>query len=139
MSYELVLQGLEERIRTVAGILYAGRGEPSVIQVTPSLYSTFIDADRSQTGQITVMVYRTAHSVWIQWQDNASAEREVADFINALPAAVDQDGHLGGRITSGMAKVSRVVGSYPIVNGTRYRVLDFTSEVTDKAPYGSGI
>ena len=139
MSYATVLAGLKLRFATVPGIKTILDYEPTSIQDAPLLYMLFDNAPRTQTGQMTVMPYRVLCRLCIRWQDNEYAEQELIPFVNSLPAAIDQDATLGGRITSGMARVTNIQGVFVTIGNTLYRALDVTVEATDKGPWKGGL
>lgn len=139
MSYATVIEGLKLRFATVPGIKTILDYEPTSAQDTPLLYMLFDEAPRTQTGQVTVMPYRILCRLCIRWQDNRYAEQELIPFVNSLPAAIDQDPTLGGKIASGMARVINVQGIFVTIGGVLYRALDVTVEAIDKGPWKGGL
>jgi hypothetical protein len=139
MSASTVYAGLAERFATVSGIKQLGLGEPTSIHDLPALYSAYEGFERGQAGQITTMTHRFVHRLVIRWQEFAQAEAQLLTFIHAIPAAIDADPKLGGRIPSGLARITGAAGGFTTIGKTKYRVVDFTSEVLEKAPFQSGI
>jgi hypothetical protein len=139
ITYEAVVEGLHERFATVKGIMAILDYEPKAIQTTPTLYSLLDRFDRSQEGQLTVMKYRVLNRLCIQWQDNEQAERQLAKFVNPLPASIDKDPKLGGRVSRGMAWVTEAPTGFFSIGDTTYRVLDMYVEVLTKGAFKSGI
>src|SRR5690348_12912083 len=103
--------------------------EPRSIQTSPTLYTLFDRFQRETSGQITAMKLRLLHRICVQWQDNEESERELLTFVHALPAAVDQNPTLGGLITKGIARISDGESGFVIISGTKYRSLDFFSDI----------
>jgi hypothetical protein len=113
--------------------------EPRSIQTSPTLYTLLDGFVRDTSGQVTAMKFRILHRVCVQWQDNEQAEAELLSFVHALPAAVDADPTLGGLITKGIARISDGESGFIIISGTKYRSLDFFSDIPTKGTYRGGI
>lgn len=148
VSYQDVVEGLHERFLTIPDFpAYNGAGdlinllkyEPGVIHHTPTIYTLLDGFERNASGQLTAMHYRILHRLVIQWQDNEQAELELMPFVHSVPAAVDVDQTLGGRITMGLARITSAQSGFIIISQTKYRCLDFFSTVPTKAPFQSGI
>ena len=148
VSYADVVDGLHERFLTIAGfpayneegvLINLLRYEPAVIHHTPTIYTLLDGFERNASGQLTAMHYRILHRLVIQWQDNEQAELALMPFVHRVPAAVDSDQTLGGRITMGLARISSGQSGFVIISNTKYRCLDFFSTVPTKAPFQSGI
>lgn len=138
-TYQDVLAGMHERLATVPGITRCLDYEPSAVQQPPLIYSLLDSFERSQAGQVTAMRYRILHRLVIAWVDTARAEQQLASFVNAIPAAIDADPQLGGRIPSGLARIADAQAVWVTIGGTVYRCLDCYSEVITKGPYRSGL
>jgi hypothetical protein len=138
-TYTDVVDGMHERLLTVPGIVACLDYEPLAVDQPPIVYSLLDAFERSQAGQVTTMRYRILHRLVIAWQDNEQAERQLATFVNAIPAAVDTDAQLGGRIPSGLARIADAQAAWVKLGDTTYRCLDCYSQVVVKAPYKSGI
>lgn len=141
IGYSDVIEGLHERYATVAAL----RGkpllayEPQSIQETPTLYSLLASFERSQAGQITAMRYRVMSRLILQWQDQEQAELALLPFVNSIPAAVDQDQTLGGRVNSGLARIADAETGFVIISQIKYRCIDFYADVLTKSAWKSGI
>lgn len=133
-----MLTGLHERFATVSGIAKLLKYEPTTIQAFPTLYSLLDTVERSQAGQLTVMRYRVLNRIIFRWQDNEQAELELIPFVNSVPAAIDADAKLGGRVDSGLARVTDIQAVFVTI-GALYRALDIYTEVLEKQPFKSGI
>jgi hypothetical protein len=139
MSYETVVEGLHERFATVEGIVGIQLGEPASIQATPYLYTLLDEVERTQAGQMTMMRYRSLHRLCFDTQDMEAAEAQLAGYVNAVPASVDADPQLTGRITGGLARISQGRATWVKLNGTLFRCLDYTSDVLEKGAYRGGL
>lgn len=144
MSALTVYQGLEVVFKGVAGLRNVILGEPSAAHDLPCLYTAFADFDRPLRGlppaeNLTAMTYHFTHRLMIRWQERPEAEEELLSFINSIPAALDADATLGGRLTRGNARISEGVSGFLALGGVTYRILDFTSEVLEKAPRSAGL
>jgi hypothetical protein len=113
--------------------------EPRSIQTSPTLYTLLDGFKRDTSGQVTAMKFRLLHRICVQWQDNEESERELLTFVHALPAAVDRDPTLGPLISKGIARISDGVSGFILISGTKYRCLDFFSDIPTKGTYRSGI
>ncbi len=138
MSYTSVIEGLHERFATVIGLKVLLVGEPTSVQDSPLLYSLVERVEReaqaTKPGHTLMRVtYRTLHRLCLKWQDNPTAEAELLALADAIPAAIEADPKLGGRIT-GDAHLSGAEAGWVTIGGTTYRVLDFYSEVLELAP-----
>lgn len=135
MSYSEILEGLEERFATVAGIKAILRYEPRSFQTFPLLYSLLDSVSIETDGGVRVYHYRILHRLVLPWQDNEKCELDLIAFVNSIPAAVDADPQLGGRLTNGWAEISDIdadwiqTGAGP--GAITYRALDFYSDVTE--------
>lgn len=138
MSYTTVKAGLIERLNTVSGLNVKLAYEPESIQDAPAIYTILDSFERTQEGQITVMRYRTLHRLWIKWQDNEAAEIELDSFVNSIPSAIDQDPHLGARLTRGVAVMADGVAEWRVISGVLYRTIDFFTETVEKGAYQGG-
>jgi len=87
----------------------------------------------AHTGTIKTVTYRILHRVAIRWQDNEQAELEAIPLVDAIPAAVEADPQLGGRIITGWAEVDECQPGWATIAGAEYRLLDFYSTVIEKS------
>lgn len=134
--------------RTVSGLVdYDDDGEPvnlldyepDVVHAPHLLYTLLADFKRDTAGQVTTMRYRLLHRLVIQWQDNQEAERVLRSFVHPIPAAFDADPLLGNLITKGLARISDGASGFVVISNTKFRCLDFFSDIPTKATYRSGI
>lgn len=132
MSYAGVIEGLHERFATVPGIAAILDYEPSSVQVSPLLYSVLDRVELGRMGQVRTYRYYILHRLLIRWQDGSAAERELIPFVNAIPAAVSADPHLGGRLGNGIAEIESIDALWTKIAGVEYRTLDFMSNVLEK-------
>lgn len=141
MSYTNVVAGIMERLATLSATLKVSLDyEPTGIHETPAAYVLYGGTrGRTTAGQVTVMPYEVRIRLLNKWQSNKECEAQLMPFVNSIPAAIDADAQLGGRITSGLAAVTDVEEGYIILGGVEYRRIDFLVHVVDKGPYGSGI
>jgi hypothetical protein len=139
VSATTVYAGLAARFATVNGIKRIILGEPTGAVEPPVLYTAYESFTRGQAGQVTTMTHRFTHRLLLRWQDFSQSEAELLSFVNAIAAAVDADPKLGGRVTSGMARVTGATTGFVTISSTKYRVIDFTTEVLEKGSFQSGI
>jgi hypothetical protein len=140
-SYSQVVDALHVRFATVAAL--SGKPmlkyEPRSVQTTPMLYSLLFTFQRERSGQITAMRYRIMHRLLLQWQDNEQSELELMPFVNSIPHSVDQDPTLAGLLVKGVARISDAESGFIPISNSKYRCLDFYSDVLTKADFQSGI
>jgi hypothetical protein len=132
-------EGLAEQIATVDGLASVILGEPTATHDLPCVYGALNRFTRSQSGQITAMLYEFAIRLVIRWQDRQEAEAELLSLINAIPAAIDLDPTLGARIPMGLAKITAGDSGFVSIGGVLYRICDFTASVLEKGPVQGGL
>lgn len=140
-TYSQIVQALHTRFATVADLSSKPllQYEPRSVQTTPTLYSLLHTFQRERSGQITAMRYRIMHRLILQWQDNEQSELQLMPFVNSIPHSVDADPTLGGLLAMGVARIGDGESGFIIISNTKYRCLDFYSDVLSKAPFQSGI
>lgn len=132
MSYLTIVEGLHERLLTVTALKAVLDYVPTSVQDTPILWSALASMKITRHGQIVAATYRILHRVAIQWQDNEEAELEAIPLVDSIPAAVQADPHLGGRLVSGLAEINECEPGWAEIDGVEYRLLDFYSTVVEK-------
>lgn len=135
----IIYQGLYECFRAIPGIKSVNLGEPTGDIATPSIWTAFEHFDRTTSGQVTAMPLTFVHRLMILWQDFERAEMQLLTYVNAIPASVDANPDLSGRIERGLSRITVGDAGFITIGNVKYRVLDFTSVTMDKAPYKSGI
>ena len=147
MSYALVIEGLKERFLTIPALNKlndAGEQvgvlayEPTSID-PPTLYLLFESSRREQFGQVTAHRYQVLARLALRWQDSEQAELELMPFVNLLGATIDADPQLGGRIGSGIARITETTGVFIKIGDVLYRGLDCIVDVLDKGPFQGGL
>jgi hypothetical protein len=133
MTYAGAIAGIKTAIAGVTGIKKVINGLPTSPQNLPLCYLEASSGERSQAGQLTANKYRVIATVCVPWQDNTLAEDQIAPFINTVPAAIDANPALSGAVN--LAKVTEWRTDVRAIAETQCRVIDFTIEVLDKAPY----
>jgi hypothetical protein len=144
MSYETIVAGYAEVFAAVDGLSAAQvlDYEPSSINPGPGepvMYFLLESFQRSAKGQVRRMDYTTTGRLCFLWQDNEAAEVELRPFVNALPAALDADPFLGGRLAGdgagylgGYAECSGAVVVYVEIDGVKYKAIDYTLPAFEK-------
>lgn len=144
MTALIVYQGLESVFRTVDGLRTILLGEPTGDLDLPGMYSAFESFERPMAGRppadnLTGMRYRFVHRLMLRWVDFQAAEMQLLTFINKIPAAIDADPRLGGRITSGDVRIVAGDAGFVTLGGAKYRVVDFRSEILEKGARSTGL
>lgn len=140
MSALTVYQGLEECFKRVDGLQNIQLGEPTEVHATPCLWTVLDHFERKLAGvppsnsTITEMIYYWLHRFTILWQDNAAAYMELITCISKVAFAISEDPHLGGRLSSGMASITRGDAGFIMIGKTKYLVMDFATRVIEKEP-----
>lgn len=133
ITYDDVLEGLHERFAAVEGITTVISYIPTSIEPV-TLFPMFERYEGSEVGQVLTERFWTRHYLCFLWQDNEQAEIELRPYIALMPAAIRADPHLGGRINSGWAKVSEMLGAFITIGSIDYRTLEIVTEVLVKQP-----
>lgn len=136
MSALTVYEGLEERLLTIDGLNAVILGEPTGIHDPPAVYVALQSMGREHANQLTAAVYTFLLRLVVRWQENAEAERELLTLANQIPAAIDADRRLAGRLMQGVAMTGDAVAGFLVIGGTTYRILDYTVTATEKGPIG---
>lgn len=137
MSAVTAWEGLEARYQTVTALKAVLLGEPTAIHQPPALYTALSRIDRTTAGQVTSMRYTFTSRLVVDWQSPADAELELLGLVNAIPAAIDADPTLGGRVN--LARITEGPAGFIAIGGTNYRIIDYTIDVLEKGAYQSGI
>lgn len=128
MSYEDVVEGLVERLETVAALKLVLAYTPTAIPDWPMCYIYFNRAQYVTSSVSTTRYFPTIRLV-IGWQDWEGAEQQTNPFVDDIPAAVHADQQLGGRLTSGLAQITEAEGGWATIGGIEYRIVDFQVNV----------
>lgn len=131
---DTILIGLHERFATVTALEALLDHEPRSIHNSSLLYSLYKETRRAQHGQVLSETHQFTHRACFSYADPQAAEKAVRGVVTAVPLSVEQDPQLGHRITSGGAVVEEGRGGFVLIDGTVYRVVDFTSTVVVKRP-----
>lgn len=143
MTATTVWEGLRERFVDLMGEKRVILGEPSAIHDPPVLITVFDRTERKAEGRepsnstVTIIKYFFAHRIAVQWVDNPVAEAAIIVYANSVPAAINADPSLGGRVDN--TRISDGVTDWATYGGTKYRVLDFTSESLEKVARSANI
>lgn len=114
--------------------------EPSSVQAAPLIYSLLDGFERQydENGEVVSITYRTVHRLCLPWAGVAEeTEAKLDVYANTIPAAFEDDPHLGGAI-QGQCHCVSGDADWEEIGKTEYRILDFISEATDMVPYGGG-
>lgn len=142
MSWEAALPGIVERLSSIAG-LTVHVGAPTTVHAFPLVYFYYSRGSIVRSPQVDATRYVVVIQVVVRWQDNTEAERELAPFVNSIPAAFDArtrdaNGHtyttLGGRVNQSRIIDIRADGSdgFPVIGETPLRGCLFELEILDK-------
>jgi len=132
-----VWQGLEVAFRTVDNLRGVLLGEPTGDMDLPCLYGAYESFDRPLRNSpparnTTGMHHIFACRLVIRWVDNAQAEMQLITLVDAIPAAIDADLHLGGRLNAGAAYCPAGITGFADIGGVRYRVVDYAVHCLEK-------
>jgi hypothetical protein len=137
-----IRDGLHERFRTVRGLNNFLTYEPRSIHNPPMLYTIYRDYEKlTERQQILVEVHSFIHRICFSWADPEKAEDQLLRMVTDIPASVESDPLLGGRIAAyvngtqiggGGAIVNDGKGGFTIIDGSTYRIIDFVSRVVAK-------
>lgn len=133
VTADVVVEGLHERWASI-GMKRLLDHEPSVIQVTPILYTMLVDYEHSERGQVVTEVFTFMHRVVVDTSESKTAEPLVRKYVTTIPLAVEQDPQLGNRISRGISEIRKGEAGYVSINGTVYRIVDFYSRTSTGRP-----
>lgn len=133
--YADVIEGLVERLETVPGNMPVLPYEPPVLQKVPAIYLKLDSFTREIRGQVTANRYRIQIRAVLLWQDARISESELLPLVNLIPAAIDNDPQLGGRLEQGVVVVTDGRESLRGIGGTVYKVLDVFVDAVEKGEY----
>lgn len=137
MSATNVWLGIEVRYRTIPGIASVELGEPTGDMALPCLYTVYGSFERplrnsppahNQTGMKHILGTRLV----IQWVDFQSAERQLFALVDLIPASIEADPHLGGRLNAGAAYCAAGISGHAVIGEIKYRVVDYAITVLEK-------
>lgn len=134
-----ILEGIHERFQLVEGLKSIIAYEPTSIHDTPMIYSLYRNYERAERGQVLAETHTYQHRLAISFADPESAEAELLKIAVEIPASVEADPQLDGRLASGSVSVSAGSAGFIFVNGSVYRVLDFTSTAIVKRSVTRGV
>lgn len=138
MSAVSVWIGLEERFRTIEGIDGGVHlGEPTAITATPYLYAAYDTADQLLRSQAPArnqdgITHTFGVRIVFDYQENAQAEMQLLTLADSVPAAINTDPRLGGRLQAGIARSMNAASGFAVIAKKTYRVLDFVVTVLEK-------
>lgn len=137
--YDDAVTGVVERLQSVSALKAVLKYVPATIQAAPLAWVIYDSHKRRSSGPTTIVNYRLRVTVALSWQDTEQSEGELIPLINEVPAAIDQDPQLGGRVTEGVATQPDATGGWYTIGGVTYRTIDFYVEVPEAGAYQSGI
>lgn len=132
VSYQDIVEGLQDRFETVTDLETVLAYVPTSIGSTPMMYLLLDSATTERSGQVLAVRYRVLARLVVLWQDNEQAELEVMPLVDAIIGAVEADPHLGGALNSGYARINEVDAGWDELGGVTYRVVDFFADVLAK-------
>lgn len=132
MSYQSILEGLNERFATVAGIKTVLPYSPKSVQETPLLFSLPDVCETHRSGQVKANEYKTNHYLVFTWQDPERATQEMLPFLDSVPAAVEADPHLGGRLPNGYAEIDEWEITWLDIANVTYLAIRFQSTAIER-------
>lgn len=135
-SYRDMLEGLTAAFRTLPALTTVLVGPPTTVQTGLLLWTEFGDFSREDAGQLVKQTYHLRHTVVGVIQDYAQAEALLSPLIEQIPALIDADPQLGGRLTTGYARILNARGDYWEISGQVCRGVEFVSECFVKGPRG---
>jgi hypothetical protein len=141
MSYETAEAALRTAIKGVTGVGAVVSGQPASVQHWPLVYMAFDGMSRTQHGQLTENRYRVLMRLCVPVQDNARVEAVIKPFVNRIPAAIDADPTLGGRVNLAYCEGSPLGDgdTYLEIAETTCRAVTFVAVLVEKGTYQSGI
>lgn len=129
--------GLEERFRTIQGLSAVQLGEPFAIEATPMLYAAYDNVNQIMRStqparNLDGLTHIFAVRLVFDYQSSPDAEMQLLTLADSVPAAINDDPQLGGRLHGGVATSTRAISGWAVVAQKRYRVLEFQVTVIEK-------
>jgi hypothetical protein len=122
-----IVEGLHERFATITGLHIILDHEPASIHDTPTLYTLTKRYRKIEKAGVVVETFEFTHRLIVDSAENTTAEPLLRALIPEVSYCVERDPQLGNRINKGRAFVEEGIAGYSRINGTTYRVMDFTS------------
>lgn len=129
-----ILAGLHERFLTVDGIDACLAYEPTALApsqvVIYSLLERF-EIEHNDNLTLSTVTYEFRHRLCLPWHDPEQADVQLRQYADLLPAAVEEDVRLDGRLKRGMAVVATGEAGWAVIGQAEYRILDLVSRVIE--------
>jgi hypothetical protein len=127
--------GLKTAFETVTGIGPVLKYPPKSIPANFTLYLARNGFETVRTGNVRGVRWEFTARLVILWQDAEQGEVDLDLLTRGIIDAIDNDGHLGTILTSGLAEITEGDdGWFQLENSASwYRFTDFTITVLDKS------
>lgn len=127
--------GLKTAFEGVTGIGPVLMYPPKSIPANKTLYIARSGFETVRAGNVRGVRWEFIARLAILWQDAEQGEIDLDSLTREIIAAIDNDGHLGTVLTSGLAEITDGDdGWFQLENSASwYRFCDFTVSVLDKS------
>ena len=134
MSLPAIRAGLKAAFETVAGIGPVLMYPPKTIPANFTLYVARSGFEVVQAGQVRGVRWLFTGRLAILWQDAQQGEVDLDSLSQAIIDAIQDDGHLGGALTSGLAQITGGDDGWFQLESSAswYRFCDFDIAVLEK-------
>ena len=134
MSLPAIRAGLKAAFETVVGIGPVLMYPPKTIPANFTLYVARSGFEVVQAGQVRGVRWLFTGRLAILWQDAQQGEVDLDSLSQAIIDAIQNDGHLGGALTSGLAQITGGDDGWFQLESSAswYRFCDFDIAVLEK-------
>jgi len=134
VSLPAIRAGLKAAFETVAGIGPVLMYPPKTIPANFTLYVARSGFEVVQAGQVRGVRWLFTGRLAILWQDAQQGEVDLDSLSQAIIDAIQNDGHLGGALTSGLAQITGGDDGWFQLESSAswYRFCDFDIAVLEK-------
>lgn len=135
MGLPEIRAGLKTAFQGVTGIGPVLPYPPRSIPGNFTLYLARTGFEMARSGAVRGVRWQFTARLCVLWQDPEQGEKDLDSLTRAIIAAIDNDAHLGGAISSGLAEITGGDDGWFQVDSTGawYRYCDFTVSVLDKS------
>lgn len=125
---------LKAAFEAVTGIGPVLTYPPKSLPANKTLYLARTGFETVRSGQVRGVRWEFTARLCVFWQDAEQGETDLDSLTRAIIAAIDDDGHLGGTLTSGIAEITGGDDGWFQLEGSAswYRFCDFEVSILDK-------
>jgi len=134
MTLATIRAGIKTALEGVPGVSVVLSYPPKSIPANKSIFFSLTGLETVRSGQVRGVRWEFTVRLVLLWQDAEQGEADLDAMVRGVIQAIDDDAHLGGAITAGLAEVLDGETGWFQTEGSAswYRYCDFTLTVLDK-------